>query len=202
MRIIAGEYRSRRIHTPDNDKTRPTTDRSRESLFNVLENLMDLEGIRVLDLFAGSGAVAFEALSRGAEEAVLVEKDRTAINSIRINAEDLEVEGQVKVISKDAYQSVSWLNGDFDLIFVDAPYRDIRSITELPKMLIESNLLRPNAIIAVEHSSHNQLTLPEGAKLIKNLKVGEATFTIFARESSETPALDDSADEADTTGDD
>lgn len=196
MRIIAGELRSRRLHTPDNDKTRPTTDRSRESLFNVLENLIDLEGIRILDLFAGCGAVAFEALSRGAAEAVLVEKDRHAIESIRINIDDLELKDQTKLITKDAYASIALLNGDFDLIFVDAPYRDVRSTTEIPVMLLESALLKPGAIVVIEHSSHTIMELPEGAKLVKNLKVGEAAFTLFTRDENAAPSSSSSDLEA------
>jgi len=181
MRIIAGELRSRRLNTPDNDKTRPTTDRSRESLFNVLDNLLDIEGTRVLDLFAGSGAVAFEALSRGAAEAVLVEKDRHALEAIRRNIDDLELKDQVRVVTKDAYASIALLPGDFDFVFADAPYRDLRAMRELPTLLLDSSLLRPNAIIVLEHSVHNKIELPEGAELIKELTVGDAGFTIFTK---------------------
>lgn len=181
MRIIAGELRSRRLNTPDNDKTRPTTDRSRESLFNVLDNLLEIENARVLDLFAGSGAVAFEALSRGAKEAVLVEKDRHALEAIRRNIDDLELKDQVRVVSKDAYASIALLNGDFDFIFADAPYRDLKSMKELPGLLLSSSLLRPNAIIVIEHSVHNKMELPEEAELIKSLTVGDAAFTIFTK---------------------
>lgn len=196
MRIIAGELRSRRLHTPDNDKTRPTTDRSRETLFNVLENLIDIEGSRVLDLFAGSGAVAFEALSRGAAEAVLVEKDRQAIESIRINIEDLELKDQVKLITKDAYASIAWLNGDFNFVFVDAPYRDIRSTVEIPLMLLGSTLLRPGALVVVEHSAHTLMEVPAGAKLVKNLKVGEAAFTMFVRDEDAPASIPNTSEDA------
>src|SRR6266498_2982025 len=103
MRIISGIYKSRTLISPKGDATRPTSDRARESLFNVLNNLIDFEGISVLDLFAGSGAFAFEALSRGAEHATLIDKNRNAIQSIKENAEALEVSAKIEIINKEVY---------------------------------------------------------------------------------------------------
>src|SRR5579872_572518 len=103
MRIISGKYKSRKLIAPKGDTTRPTSDRARESLFNVLNNLIDFEGISVLDLFAGTGAFAFEAISRGAEKATLVEQNRTVIETIKENARVLEIEPQVQIIQKDVY---------------------------------------------------------------------------------------------------
>src|SRR5436305_4930827 len=98
MRIISGIFKSRKLLAPKGEATRPTSDRARESLFNVLNNLIDFDGISVLDLFAGSGAFAFEAISRGAEHALLVEKNPDAIAAIRKNAEDLEVQENIEII--------------------------------------------------------------------------------------------------------
>src|SRR4051812_35581554 len=120
MRIIGSEFRSRQLISPDNDVTRPTTDRSRESLFNVLNNILDLEGITVLDLFAGSGAVAFEAISRGAASAVLIEKDRRAVASARANIDALGLNDRVKITSMDVFTYLkSPATKEFDLIFSD-----------------------------------------------------------------------------------
>src|ERR1051325_3777815 len=107
MRIISGIFKSRILHAPKGEATRPTSDRARESLFNVLNNIIDFDGISVLDLFAGSGAFAFEALSRGAEFATLVEKNRNAIVAIKENAESLDVNSQSEIIQSDVY---SFLN--------------------------------------------------------------------------------------------
>src|SRR5258708_33813444 len=106
MRIISGKFKSRKLIAPKGDTTRPTSDRARESLFNVLSNLIDFEDISVLDLFAGSGAFAFEALSRGAAKAILIEQNRKVIETIRENAEALEIGLQVQIIQKDVYQGL------------------------------------------------------------------------------------------------
>src|SRR5438128_10981748 len=100
MRIISGIFKSRKLLAPKGDATRPTSDRARESLFNVMNNLIDFEGISVLDLFAGSGAFAFEALSRGAAHATLIEKNRNAIQAIKANAEELGVNSKIEIIQK------------------------------------------------------------------------------------------------------
>jgi 16S rRNA (guanine966-N2)-methyltransferase len=188
MRIIAGELRSRRLVSPENEITRPTTDRSREALFNALENVTTIENARVLDLFAGSGAVAFEALSRGAAHATLVEKDRRALEAIKQNMWDLDLSKQVKVISRDAYRAIEEVKGPFDIIFIDPPYRDKRVLEPLPVRVLELDLLTPEGILILEHSSHDVAVVPESATLLKNLKVGEATFTILKRKQPEEAA--------------
>src|ERR1051325_1983904 len=118
MRIVAGRYRSRELFTPNASLTRPTTDRAREALFNVLTNLIDFHDANVLDLYAGSGALAFEAISRGAEHATLVENNRKAIESIKKNAKALDIEDEIKVEFAD---SLSYLGGSpkhYELILV------------------------------------------------------------------------------------
>src|SRR5438046_2620552 len=104
MRIIAGRFRSRELLAPSGDATRPTTDRARESLFNVLANLMEFGGAHVLDLFAGSGALSFEALSRGAATVTLVEKNRKAIDAIQKNAEQLAVSSEIQIKPVDVFR--------------------------------------------------------------------------------------------------
>lgn len=185
LRIIAGDYRSRRIAGPDNNKTRPTTDRSRETLFQVIENLIDLDGKRILDLFAGTGAVALEALSRGAGGATLIEKDRHAVASIKENIEMLDVTQTVKVISRDVFAALPDLKDSFDIIFVDPPYADKRQLKELPELLLQMSVLNENGLIILEHSSHDKVKEIEGAEIIKQLKVGEASFTLLIRKGDE-----------------
>src|SRR5579862_7156904 len=133
MRIISGIYKSRILIAPKGESTRPTSDRARESLFNVLNNLIDFEGISVLDLFAGSGAFAFEALSRGAEHATFVEKNKNAVNAIKTNAESLEVTSKITIIQKDVYSYLPSLTPNTQhltptLVFADPPYDDPRTL--------------------------------------------------------------------------
>ena len=121
MRIIAGRWRGRRLKTLRGLGIRPTSDRVRESWMAALGP--DLEGATVLDLFAGSGALGFEALSRGAERTVFVERVRGALDAIRANAELLGAESEVEIRSGDAMEYVSRLSaGDFDLALADPPY--------------------------------------------------------------------------------
>lgn len=118
MRIIAGNWRGRALIAPTGKATRPTSDRTREALFSMLTSrLGTFEGLRVADLFAGTGALGFEALSRGAAHCTFVEQDRPAIDAIRANADKLGASADVRAQSATAFSG-----GPFDLVFVDAPY--------------------------------------------------------------------------------
>ncbi|HWF44131.1 MAG TPA: 16S rRNA (guanine(966)-N(2))-methyltransferase RsmD [Candidatus Kapabacteria bacterium] len=182
MRIIAGAFKSRTLVAPPGSNTRPTTDRARETLFNVLTNLIDFSDIRMLDLFAGSGAVALEAISRGAGHATLIEQDRKAVHVVKENIRMLGVEEKVTVIFSDVFNYLKYPpSAKFDLIFADAPYNDKRALEELPSIIILNKWLTPNGICVIEHRSLQgiNMVLPQGAKIIRELKAGEAAFTIL-----------------------
>jgi len=122
MRIVGGALRGRTITAPRSDQTRPSSERLREALFNIC---FSVDGMLVLDLFAGSGAVAFEALSRGAAHATLVERDRRAIRAIQKNADDLGLKGATTLLPTDIWKALEQLERSralFDLIFCDPPY--------------------------------------------------------------------------------
>ena len=177
MRIVAGRYRSRELFTPSGTLTRPTTDRAREALFNVLTNLIDFHDANVLDLYAGSGALAFEAISRGAEHATLVENNRKAIESIKKNAKALDIEDEIKVEFAD---SLSYLGGSpkhYELILVDPPYNDEVAFAEVPPLLLP--WLAKNGVAVIEHRTGRTVTLPPDTTIIRELKAGEASFTVF-----------------------
>jgi 16S rRNA (guanine966-N2)-methyltransferase len=118
VRVVAGTYGGRRLRAPRGTRTRPTADRVREALFSMLG---DVAGARVLDLYAGSGALGIEALSRGAESAVFVDRDAAAVAAIRRNLEDLGVAG-AEVVRRDALAFLAGLEPSFDLVFCDPPY--------------------------------------------------------------------------------
>jgi 16S rRNA (guanine966-N2)-methyltransferase len=200
MRIIAGKYKSRKLIAPKGDSTRPTSDRARESLFNVLQNMIDFEGMNILDLFAGSGAFAFEALSRGAEHATLIEQNRKVIEAIKENVRALEVDSQIDVIQKDVY---SWLvrsprsevrgqsipdfghrTSDFGLIFADPPYDDPRTLDLLPEAIFSSGLLTADSLVIAEHRTGSSIGIPSGAEKIRELHAGEAVFSFLRRKES------------------
>ena len=151
MRIIAGLARGRAIVAPPGEKTRPTQDHVRESLFNIIR--WDLEDARVLDLFAGTGALSLEALSRGAAEAVLIDMDRDACAAIKKNMETTRLGDKCRLISRDYKQALEGLAREgkpFDVVFIDPPYR-MENTGEMCAMLMDLNLLSDTCIILVEH---------------------------------------------------
>ena len=160
LRIIAGTARGRRIETPEGRDTRPTLDRVRENLFNMLQ--LRVRDARVLDLFAGSGALSLEALSRGAASAVLGDRDREALRVERKNAESLGFQERVRIIPGDWTRTLSLLKAGeerFDLVFLDPPYamHDLRDVMSGLK-----ELLTEDAWIIAEHEAKAEiLAAPE-----------------------------------------
>ncbi len=181
MRIIAGTFKSRTIIAPKGTLTRPTTDRARESLFNVLMLQLELEGAHVLDLFAGSGALGFEALSRGASRVVFVEQDRMALEALQTNRMQLRTEQSVEVVRGDVYRKLEVLSGTFQLILADAPYGDERARIELPTKILGSELLEREGLLVIEHRSTDSIVVPELCERIRTLSAGEASFTILKK---------------------
>ena len=151
MRIISGSARGRAIVAPPGEKTRPTQDYVRESLFNIIR--WDLEDARVLDLFAGTGALSLEAISRGAKEAVLIDMDRDACAAIRRNMETTRLGDKCRLIPRDYKQAMDELSraGEkFDVVFIDPPYR-MENTGEMCAALYEKGLLQEPFLILVEH---------------------------------------------------
>ncbi len=154
MRIIAGTARGRPLLGPKDDGIRPTSDRVRETVFNVLGQWMD--GLTVLDLYAGTGALAFEALSRGAASAVLVDSSREAVRLIRANAQALGFEKQIEVLASPVARALDRLEGDgrkFELVFADPPYA-ARAVGELLGRV--GAVLAPGGRFVVEHDRREE----------------------------------------------
>ena len=153
MRIVAGAARGRRLATPAS-ATRPTSDRTREALFNTLAGYVQLDGARVLDLYAGTGAVGLEALSRGADEAVLVESNRKALDVIRRNVETVGQAG-ARVVGRavNAYLADP-PEQPFDLVFADPPYA-AESLTWIPAVVADPAWLTPDAVIVIERDARS-----------------------------------------------
>ena len=153
MRVIAGEFKGRRLRTPRGSRTRPTADRVREALFSMLG---DVSGARVLDLYAGSGALGIEALSRGAESALFVERDQQALAALRRNLEAVGANAEVR--RQDVLRFLARPEGTFDLVFSDPPYDDApRLAAPLSEAL--PAMLEANARIVTESDKRNPLEL-------------------------------------------
>lgn len=181
MRIIAGKAKGSQIFAPKGQETRPTQDRVRESLFNILQ--MDLPGAHVLDLFAGSGALALEALSRGAEQAVLVDSDVEAVACIRRNMQKLGFTKEATLLSCDWQAALRRMAGQgllFDLVFLDPPYH--RTDTgAICARLAQEGLLEEGALLVVEHQKGKGPTPPEAFRLreVRSYRDTEISFVVY-----------------------
>ena len=180
MRVIAGTARSLPLKAPEGLDTRPTTDRIKETLFNILQN--DVPGSIFVDLFAGSGAIGIEAISRGAESAVLVDSDRLAHNAERNNTDALGFGDRVTLFHTD------WLNAirklrlqscEFDLVFLDPPY----AMTDLSKVFDELEpLIGEESLVVLEHESKAQISVPGKYEAIRERSWGFCSVTIYRKQ--------------------
>ncbi len=179
-RVIGGAAGGRRLQTPPGDRTRPTSDRTREALFSSLESLLgSWSGVRLLDLYAGSGAVAIEALSRGAARAVCVERDRRAAGVIRRNGQDLGLTPQVHSRAVSSY-----LAGEpetFEVVFLDPPYDLAPEAVERDLGALVAGWLAPEALVVVERSARRAAVgWPEPLHALRERRYGE-TVLAYAR---------------------
>jgi 16S rRNA (guanine966-N2)-methyltransferase len=187
MRVIAGLYRSRVLKSLKGLALRPTSDRMRETLFNVLAP--NIAGSRFIDLFAGTGAIGIEALSRGAAEVVFIENHAPAVTLIRRNLESLGINSGVTVLAVDALRGLAMLAARknsgapaFDHIFVDPPYAAAEDYSRVLEFLGSADLLSPGGIVVAEH--RRNFDLPEEPGTLKRFRVlrqGDASLSFYRR---------------------
>lgn len=178
MRVISGSARGLRLKAPEGFSTRPTTDRIKESLFNIIS--ADLYGCRFLDLFSGSGAIGIEALSRGAELAVMVDTDYRSIKIINDNIRAARFENRSEVFKCDVSSAVSRLgmrNAKFDIIFMDPPYNK-DYVNSTLRYIVEADILEDDGYIIAEQSQEDSAPDIEGLDVfrIKDYKITKMTF--------------------------
>lgn len=177
MRIIAGEWRGRPLIAPKGLDTRPTADRTRETLFSMLASrLGSFEGLRVADLYAGSGALALEALSRGAALAVLVENDRAALLAIEANAAKLGAKGRIQVRAMSAARLPR--EAGFDLVLADPPY-STGSGSAVASAVADAEWLAPGGWLAIETAKGDDITPPPSMTIDAVRNVGRARLTLL-----------------------
>ncbi len=179
MRIIAGEWRRRRIYFESSNELRPTTDAARETLFNWLQG--QIEGAVCLDLFAGSGALGFEALSRGAGEVVLVDSNRRCINNLHQTANELKTE-RCTIIHRNAFDYLKRCNQKFDIVFLDPPYYGGLAVEALLK-LDSTDTLNLDALIYLEvERDFSSLKLADRWAIVRNFNAGSRSHYLLSRQ--------------------
>ena len=175
MRIITGKYKGRHFEVPRSFKARPTTDFAKENLFNVLRGYLDFEGATALDLFAGTGSITLELLSRGCSRVVAIEKDPL---HYRVIAEYLYRLGDENacLIRGDVFKFLSSTREQYDLIFADPPYT-LPNIPDIPDLVLERDLLLPDGIFVLEHGKRD--SFESHPRFIEHRAYGSVNFSIF-----------------------
>lgn len=184
MRVIAGKLGGRRFDAPPGRDTRPTSDRVREAIFSILAGV---GGAHVLDLYAGTGALGIEALSRGAERAVFVESGARALAVLKKNLAGLGLEAQSKVLAVRAERAVATLvdGGPFDLVLIDPPYADVADAVKVAAALVAKGAIAAGARIVLEHASGERGGEIACAEIVSEKRYGDTGVTIY--EVSEGP---------------
>ena len=184
MRVITGSARGKRLIAPEGLDTRPTADRVKEAIFSIIQ--FDIEGRHVLDLFAGSGQMGVEALSRGAFSCVFVDSDRKAVEATRKNIANCNFEERAEVLSCDAVSALSRMKkGRFGLIFLDPPYNTELLETSVLKICTLDLLAQGGIMVCETEVGHTLPQLPEGYKILKEYRYGRTVVITVTRLGAE-----------------
>jgi 16S rRNA (guanine(966)-N(2))-methyltransferase RsmD len=175
MRIIGGSLKGLRLNPPKNLPVRPTTDLAKEALFNILLNQIEFDGIKILDLFAGTGNISLEFASRGASEVISVDRSIHCVNYLKDTSRQHKLT-QIKTYREDVFKYLNIETEQYDLIFADPPY-DLNRIPDLPKVIFERNLLKPDGVLIVEHQSLQNLS--NHPAFVEQRKYGHSSFSFF-----------------------
>ena len=179
MRVVSGKFRGRKLVAPKGDTTRPTADRTRETLFNMLNSrLGTFEGLTVADLFAGSGALGIEALSRGVANCIFVEQDKEAIDALRKNINALDLRGSTR-IDTGSVMRLGPARSTYDLILLDPPY-DTRAGCVALDRLLRLDWIGPQTWIALETDAREEVSV-KGLNIEAERRVGKAKLTLLTK---------------------
>lgn len=181
MRIIGGQWRGRRLFAPEGTETRPTSDKVREALFNIIRS--DVFDARIFDAFAGSGALSLEALSRGAAFAVLTDASRRAASAIRRNIELCGAQEQTRLMISEWQAAIPQLRGQqFSLVFLDPPYKLTAAYHDVIRRLLDERMLTEDALIVMEHARDAVLPgLPGEVELFDTRRYGDTCLSLVRR---------------------
>jgi 16S rRNA (guanine(966)-N(2))-methyltransferase RsmD len=179
VRIISGEYKGRRIPAPKKHlDIRPTTDFAKESLFNIINNYFDFKGLKVLDLFTGSGFISYEFVSRGAKLVNSIDINMDSLNYIHEIIKVLNINNRIIPIYADVYRFLNSCNDNYDIIFADPPFNS-DNILVIPEIIFKRKLLNENGWLIVEHSAN--INFFNNPNFLQHRKYGKVNFSIFAK---------------------
>ena len=187
MRIISGIFRGKKLIKFNKVGIKPTTDKTRESIFNIIisylkineiNNNLPLQGFNVLDIFAGTGALGLEAISRGAEKVTFIEKSKDNLKVLYKNVDHLDVNKKVKII-KRSIGKVKKIDGKFDLVFMDPPYKMDEIFNKTLKKVLEFKIIKDNSLIILEHARKKKIIIPKVFKIIKEKNYGNSSLTLI-----------------------
>lgn len=175
MRIISGKFKGRRISAPSNITARPTTDFAKEGLFNLLNNRIELEGIEVLDLFAGTGSISIEFVSRECNSIISIEQNDRHCAFIRKLCEELKIDN-LSLIKTDVFKFIASCHSQFDMIFADPPY-ELDKIENIPDLIFSKNLLKADGLFVLEHSAKTKFQ--QHPHFVDHRNYGNVNFSFF-----------------------
>ncbi|MFT4665869.1 MAG: 16S rRNA (guanine966-N2)-methyltransferase [Polaribacter sp.] len=177
MRIIGGAFKGRKFTPPaKNWPTRPTTDFAKEGLFNILLNRIDLEDIKMLDLFGGTGNHCYECISRGCTDATYVDKHRACVQFVTKTAQTLQIEDRIKIMQADVFKFLQRSNQQYDYIFADPPF-DLPKVEMIPDLIFEKGLLKEDGLFVLEHGPNKGFEKHE--RYESERSYGKIVFSFF-----------------------
>jgi len=179
MRIIAGDFRGRLLESVPDLSVRPTTDRAKQTIFDILTNRIGFSDLEVLDLFAGSGSLGLEAISRGVKNVTFIDKSRRSLEVIEKNVASLGCESQCSAYQADVFWYLKNMKQTYDLIFVDPPYK-LENIGLLPNAIYDSGAVRHGSYVVMEHSRESVIDLNEQKFEILKKPFGQTTVLILS----------------------
>ena len=177
MRIISGKYKGRHFDIPRSFKARPTTDFAKENLFNILNNMLDFEEIKALDLFSGTGSISLELLSRGCQEVTSVEMDSLHFSFLKKSQAALN-DMNWRIIRDDVFRFIRRCSAEYDLIFADPPYA-LKELGEIPNMILSGNMLKEDGIFIFEHGKDYDFS--QHPQFVRHIAYGSVNFSFFKK---------------------
>lgn len=184
MRVIAGKYKGRRLETVPDNSVRPATDKVKGAIFNVLQSRVNWTTASVLDLYAGSGSVGIEALSRGALKCIFVEKSRSALQFLKSNVELIGANGSAQVVSGDVDIFLKSVRSKFEVVFADPPYA-LEALKGLPNKIFQTGIIAAEGYLIIEHPTRYEFNPSSLWEVAVQKVYGNTTVSFFQHKKSE-----------------